>query len=84
MTVWVFMMVVGAAALGALITLLYAAATAPLGYQDETGFHLGVPPYEKVGHCRARPPLESDAAGAFGLTLGDYFARRQTHAGGTN
>ena len=69
---------------GLLVTLLYAVATAPVGYQDETGFHLGVPDFEKPEGGRPKAPVASGARGAFALTLRDYFARQQTHAGGTN
>ena len=78
------MMVAGVVVLGLLVTLLYAVATAPIGYQDEKGFHLGVPDFEKPAVSRPQAPVASGAKGAFALTLRNYFARQQTHVGGSN
>jgi len=41
-------MAIGAVAAGGLLVFLHALVTAPLGYQDETGFHFGVPATELV------------------------------------
>jgi hypothetical protein len=84
MTFSFLLTVAGIAAVGALITMLYAVVSAPFGYQDETGFHFGVPDSERVEHSRAEDAVSSDVKGAFALRLGDCFARRQTNAGGAN
>ena len=79
-----FMMIAGGAVVGTLVTTFYAVVTAPLGYQDQTGFHYGVPASERQGDSDARNPVEGDVEGAFALTLDDCFARRQIAVGGTN
>ena len=42
MIVLVLLMATSAVAASGLPVLLHALVTAPMGYQDETGFHLGV------------------------------------------
>ena len=38
---------------GGLTLEIYTAARAPLGYQDELGFHLGPEPPPQVSNCQA-------------------------------
>lgn len=48
MTVSVLLTAIGVVAASGLLVFLHALVTAPLGYQDEMGFHFGLPASELV------------------------------------
>jgi hypothetical protein len=41
---------------GGLAVELYAATRAPLGYEDEQGFHLGNEAQKNAAGCQSKPP----------------------------
>jgi len=82
MMVWVLIMVFGTAFAGGLVALFCVTATAPLGYQDETGFHFGAPTPQRQGIVRAQTSIDGTAEGAFAVKLFDDFARQGTSVSG--
>ena len=82
MMVWVLIMVFGTASVSGLFAMFCVTAAAPLGYQDDTGFHFGAPTPQGQGIVRAQTSIDGIAEGEFAVKLFDDFARQGTSVSG--
>jgi hypothetical protein len=78
----VLILVFGTALLGGLVAMFCVTSTAPLGYQDATGFHFGTPTQTGQSAVRAQVSVAGAAQSAFVVKLFDGFAVRGSKVNG--
>ena len=82
MIFWVLIIVFVSAILVGSIAMFCVTATAPLGYQDDAGFHFGVPTPAGPRIVRAQASIEGAEQRMFAAKLFDDFARQGANAKG--